>query len=70
MMKKKNGYTCFISLKSEICRYHDNAFATSQALHIINRVNSSVTYQLLEQFFHHQVAGAPPNKAELIFVEP
>ncbi|KAL0438377.1 UNVERIFIED_CONTAM: hypothetical protein Slati_2320700 [Sesamum latifolium] len=34
--------------------YHDNAFATSRALHIINKVNSSVTYHLLEAFFDYQ----------------
>ncbi|KAL0360504.1 UNVERIFIED_CONTAM: hypothetical protein Sradi_3734900 [Sesamum radiatum] len=35
-------------------KYHDNAFATSRALHIINKVNSSVTYHLLEAFFDYQ----------------
>ncbi|PIN18602.1 hypothetical protein CDL12_08726 [Handroanthus impetiginosus] len=34
--------------------YHDNAFATSRALHIINKPNSSATYDLLEAFFKHQ----------------
>ena len=34
--------------------YHDNAFATSRALHIVNKLNSSATYQLLEMFFKHQ----------------
>ncbi|KAK4429424.1 hypothetical protein Salat_1242800 [Sesamum alatum] len=34
--------------------YHDNSFATSRALHIINKVNSSATYDLLEAFFEHQ----------------
>ncbi|KAL1533370.1 hypothetical protein AAHA92_33260 [Salvia divinorum] len=35
--------------------YHDNAFATSRALHITNKLkNISATYHLLEAFFHHQ----------------
>ncbi|KAM7521255.1 hypothetical protein LguiB_020217 [Lonicera macranthoides] len=34
--------------------YHDNAFVTSRALHIVNKLNSSATYDLLELFFKHQ----------------
>ncbi|XP_010266875.1 PREDICTED: uncharacterized protein LOC104604287 [Nelumbo nucifera] len=34
--------------------YHDNAFSTSRALHIVNKLNASVTYQVLEMFFKHQ----------------
>ncbi|XP_021756577.1 uncharacterized protein LOC110721684 [Chenopodium quinoa] len=34
--------------------YHDNAFATSRALHIDNELNSSATYPLWESFFKDQ----------------
>ncbi|KAI3472794.1 hypothetical protein Pfo_031031 [Paulownia fortunei] len=34
--------------------YHDNAFASSRALHIVNKLNSLATYDLLEAFFEHQ----------------
>uniref|UniRef100_A0A2P2MZN6 Uncharacterized protein LOC105109908 n=1 Tax=Rhizophora mucronata TaxID=61149 RepID=A0A2P2MZN6_RHIMU len=34
--------------------YHDNAFAASRALHIVNGLNTSFTFPLLEQFFAHQ----------------
>ncbi|XP_059287618.1 uncharacterized protein LOC132040943 isoform X3 [Lycium ferocissimum] len=34
--------------------YHDNAFITSRALHIINKLNTSATYRLLESFFDQQ----------------
>ncbi|XP_044509971.1 uncharacterized protein LOC123228607 [Mangifera indica] len=34
--------------------YHDNAFASSRALHIVNMLNSSSTFHLLEWFFEHQ----------------
>ncbi|XP_031265439.1 uncharacterized protein LOC116123845 [Pistacia vera] len=34
--------------------YHNNAFATSRALHIVNMLNSSSTFHLLEGFFKHQ----------------
>ncbi|XP_042507199.1 uncharacterized protein LOC122083453 [Macadamia integrifolia] len=34
--------------------YHDNAFVTSRALHIVNKLNASAVYDLLEQFFKHQ----------------
>ncbi|KAG6432015.1 hypothetical protein SASPL_103588 [Salvia splendens] len=34
--------------------YHDNSFATSKALHIANKINSSTTFHVLEAFFHHQ----------------
>ncbi|KAL2895334.1 putative 2-isopropylmalate synthase [Bienertia sinuspersici] len=34
--------------------YHDNAFATSRAVHIVNGLNSSATYPLWESFFKDQ----------------
>ncbi|WOG97747.1 hypothetical protein DCAR_0417088 [Daucus carota subsp. sativus] len=34
--------------------YHDNAFVTSRALHIVNSINSSATYDLLDLFFDDQ----------------
>ncbi|XP_076955184.1 uncharacterized protein LOC143629926 [Bidens hawaiensis] len=34
--------------------YHDNAFITSRALHIVNELNTSATYRLLEAFFNNQ----------------
>lgn len=34
--------------------YHDNAFVTSRALHIVNMQNPSDTFRLLESFFTHQ----------------
>ncbi|OWM74948.1 hypothetical protein CDL15_Pgr021299 [Punica granatum] len=34
--------------------YHDNAYAASRALHIVNKLNSSGTFPLLELFFKHQ----------------
>ncbi|KAL3514808.1 hypothetical protein ACH5RR_027525 [Cinchona calisaya] len=34
--------------------YHDNAFLTSRALHIVDKLNISVTYHLLEAFFDQQ----------------
>ncbi|XP_019262089.1 PREDICTED: uncharacterized protein LOC109239937 [Nicotiana attenuata] len=34
--------------------YHDNAFLTSRALHVVNKLNASATYKLLESFFDHQ----------------
>ncbi|KAL9238132.1 hypothetical protein vseg_012602 [Gypsophila vaccaria] len=34
--------------------YHDNAFVTSRALHIVNGLNSSATYPLWESFFANQ----------------
>lgn len=37
------------------CSYHDNAFVTSRALHIVNKLNTSATFGLLEFFFTHQV---------------
>lgn len=38
-----------------ICSYHDNAFITSRALHVVNDLNTSATYRLLEAFFGQQV---------------
>ncbi|XP_061359296.1 uncharacterized protein LOC133303401 [Gastrolobium bilobum] len=34
--------------------YHDNAFVASRALHIVNTLNTSATFPLLEWFFEHQ----------------
>ncbi|KAK7283429.1 hypothetical protein RIF29_12943 [Crotalaria pallida] len=34
--------------------YHDNAFVASRALHIVNGLNSSATFPLLEWFFKNQ----------------
>ncbi|KAK7351772.1 hypothetical protein VNO77_11462 [Canavalia gladiata] len=34
--------------------YHDNAFVTSRALHIVNNLDASATFPLLEWFFKHQ----------------
>ncbi|KAJ0011368.1 hypothetical protein Pint_33619 [Pistacia integerrima] len=35
--------------------YHDNAFVISRALHIVNMLNFSSTFNLLEWFFKHHV---------------
>lgn len=37
------------------CSYHDNAFIASRALNIVNKLNPSVTFDLLEGFFEHQI---------------
>ncbi|KAL9862316.1 putative thioredoxin-like protein [Arabidopsis thaliana] len=34
--------------------YHDNAYVTSRALHIVNTVHANATFSLLEGFFKHQ----------------
>nr|DAD41707.1 TPA_asm: hypothetical protein HUJ06_016030 [Nelumbo nucifera] len=34
--------------------YHDSSFSASRALHIVNRVNASVTYEALETLFQNQ----------------
>lgn len=34
--------------------YHDNAFITSRALHVVDKINSSATFSLLEKFFEYQ----------------
>ncbi|XP_059460612.1 uncharacterized protein LOC132189825 [Corylus avellana] len=34
--------------------YHDNAFVASRALHIVNKLNASATFPLLEHFFKYQ----------------
>ena len=47
--------TCNLASFMFCCRYHDNAFITSRALHIVNDLNSSATYPLLEAFFKYQV---------------
>ncbi|EPS73409.1 hypothetical protein M569_01354, partial [Genlisea aurea] len=36
--------------------YHDNAFVTCQALHVVDDLNTSATYDLLEAFFDNQEA--------------
>ncbi|CAL5384632.1 unnamed protein product [Camellia sinensis] len=40
--------------------YHDNAFVSSRALHIVNKLKISVTYDLLELFFKHQLTFLYP----------
>ncbi|KAG6390602.1 hypothetical protein SASPL_148340 [Salvia splendens] len=53
--------------------YHDNAFATSRALHITNKLkNTSATYHLLEAFFNHQeqfYGKATINKSRAVVTE-
>jgi len=39
------------------CSYHDNAYVTSRALHIVNTVHANATFSLLEGFFKHQVCS-------------
>ncbi|KAF6174325.1 hypothetical protein GIB67_040818 [Kingdonia uniflora] len=34
--------------------YHDNSFVACRALHIVNKLNASATYPMLELFFQHQ----------------
>ncbi|RID75192.1 hypothetical protein BRARA_B02249 [Brassica rapa] len=34
--------------------YHDNAYVSSRALHIVNALNANATFCLLEAFFEHQ----------------
>ncbi|KAF9594420.1 hypothetical protein IFM89_031022, partial [Coptis chinensis] len=34
--------------------YHENAFVSSRALHIVDKLNASATYNMLEMFFKHQ----------------
>lgn len=34
--------------------YHDNAFVASRAIHIVNNLNSSATFDVLEWFFKNQ----------------
>ncbi|KFK42038.1 hypothetical protein AALP_AA2G203800 [Arabis alpina] len=34
--------------------YHDNAYVTSRALHIVNTLHANATFSLLEGFFKHQ----------------
>ncbi|XP_030950805.1 uncharacterized protein LOC115974543 [Quercus lobata] len=34
--------------------FHDNAFVASRALHIVNNLNTSATFPLLEHFFKYQ----------------
>jgi protein-disulfide isomerase len=34
--------------------YHDHAFVSSRAIHIVNNINSSATFEILEWFFKHQ----------------
>ncbi|KAJ0078081.1 hypothetical protein Patl1_36790 [Pistacia atlantica] len=35
--------------------YHDNAFVISRALHMVNMLNFSSNFRLLEWFFKHHV---------------
>ncbi|KAF9618401.1 hypothetical protein IFM89_001124 [Coptis chinensis] len=35
--------------------YHDNSFVACRALHVVNKLNSSATYDMLELFFKHQI---------------
>ncbi|KAL7117585.1 hypothetical protein ACP275_03G080300 [Erythranthe tilingii] len=48
------GGTVTLVLHTFPLPYHDNAFATSRALHIVNTLNASATYDLLEAFFEEQ----------------
>ncbi|KAL6978182.1 hypothetical protein U1Q18_042774, partial [Sarracenia purpurea var. burkii] len=48
------GLGCKTFLEFSAVFYHDNAFVTSRALHIVNDLNTSATYDLLELFFKHQ----------------
>lgn len=57
-MKTVNGFCFMICQKIESCRYHDNAYVTSRALHIVNTFNANATFSLLEGFFKHQVCLA------------
>ncbi|XP_057443572.1 uncharacterized protein LOC130735678 [Lotus japonicus] len=43
------------------CNYHDNAYVASRALHVVNALNSSATFPLLELLFKNQEKfyGAP-----------
>ncbi|KZV16541.1 hypothetical protein F511_11373 [Dorcoceras hygrometricum] len=34
--------------------YHDNAFVSSRVLHVVNKLNTSATYIVLEKLFEHQ----------------
>ncbi|KAH6782752.1 Thioredoxin superfamily protein [Perilla frutescens var. frutescens] len=52
--------------------YHDNAFGTSRALHITNKLKTSATYHVLEAFFHHQeqfYGKATFNKSRAVVVD-
>lgn len=44
-----------LDLLSENYSYHDNAFVASRALHIVNSLDDSATFPLLEHFFKYQV---------------
>ncbi|KAJ8772674.1 hypothetical protein K2173_027851 [Erythroxylum novogranatense] len=45
--------------------YHDNAFAASRALHIVNGLNCSATFLLLEHFFNDQARFYGDNTGHL-----
>lgn len=49
--------TVLVFLGFGSCRYHDNAYVTSRALHIANTHNANATFSLLEGFFKHQVCS-------------
>ncbi|XP_073147827.1 uncharacterized protein [Henckelia pumila] len=34
--------------------YHDNAFVSSRLLHVVNKLNASATFNVLEKIFEHQ----------------
>lgn len=50
--------------------YHDNAFVASRALHVVNALNTSATFPLLEWIFKHQEKyyGAPTRNFSRAFV--
>lgn len=50
--------------------YHDNAFVASRALHIVNSLNRTATFPLLEAFFKYQAAffGAPTRNLSRAFI--
>lgn len=44
---------CFVCFGP--CRFHDNAFVVSRALHIVDTINANATFSFLEGIFKHQV---------------
>ncbi|XP_065625705.1 uncharacterized protein LOC112000004 [Quercus suber] len=50
----RSALNVIIDLLSGNCSYHDNAFVASRALHIVNNLNTSATFPLLEHFFKYQ----------------
>lgn len=57
-MKLRMVFAVWYVERFKSCRYHDNAYVTSRALHIVNTINASATFGLLEGFFKHQVCLA------------